>query len=153
MRATDDPNAVLNSVWDGITLSPFGARNEVIGLNLVLEAPTAEAAGVTVSLPSLTEPGGAAITTVPASGEGVFNYVGRNFELFYVRYLEIRGLSVDLAYNDYDERHIPERCQRPCDENGDAQPGTGWRDWPCHNKLYPEIAVPLEARHGCCIVY
>lgn len=142
LRATDDPNAALNSVWDGTGISLFGARNEVVAFNLVLEAPAADATNVNVSLISLAGPGGATITTVPASGDGVFNYVGRNIELFYVRYLEIRGLSV-LAYStSYDERHIPERCRRPYDENGI---GTGtWEDRPCHNQLYPDIAVPLE---------
>jgi hypothetical protein len=143
LRASHDPDAVLNSVWDGTTISLFGARNEVVAFNLVLEAPAADATDVNVSLKSLVGPGGASITIVPASGDGVFNYVGRNIELFYVRYLEIRGLSVDLAYNDYDERHIPERCRRPYDEG--TGEGTGlWEDRPCHNKLYPDIAVPLE---------
>ncbi|MBC8450421.1 MAG: DUF4091 domain-containing protein [Chloroflexi bacterium] len=142
LRATSDPNAVLSSAWDGTGISLFGARNEVVAFNLVLEAPTTSATNVSVSLVSLTGPGGATISTVPASSDGVFNYVGRSIELFYVRYLEIKGLSVDLAYNDYDERHIPERCRRPYDENGI---GTGdWEDRPCHNQFYPEIAVPLE---------
>jgi len=129
-------------VWDGTGISLFGAHNEVVSFNLVLEAPTTEALDVNVSLTSLTGPD-ASITTVPVSGDGVFNYVGRNIELFYVRYLEIRGLSVDLAYDDYDERHIPERCRRPYDEEIGEGTGT-WEDRPCHNKLYPEIAVPLE---------
>jgi hypothetical protein len=109
---------------------------------LVLEAPTADVAGVEVSLAELTGPDGAAITTRPAAGDDLFDYVGRDIELFYVRYLEIKGLSVDLAYGAYDERHIPERCRRPFDEDGS---GSGsWDDRPCHNRLYPEIAVPLE---------
>ena len=145
LRATADPAAVLNSAWDGTTVSLFGARNEVVSFNLVLEAATTEAANVDVSLTLLTGPDGASITTVPASGDGVFDYVGRNIELFYVRYLEIQGLSVDLAYEAYyDERHVPERCRRPHDGEGNATPGTGWNDRPCHNKFYPEIAVPLE---------
>jgi len=142
LRASDDPSAVYNSVWDGTGISLFGARNEVVAFNLVLEALASSAINVNVSLTSLIGPGGAAITTTTASGDGVFNYLGRNIELFYVRYLEIRGLSVDLAYNCYDERHIPERCRRPYDAEGY---GTGsWEDRLCHNKLYPEIAVPLE---------
>ncbi|MGD2147989.1 MAG: hypothetical protein PVH41_14940, partial [Anaerolineae bacterium] len=144
LRATSDPNAVRNSVWDGTGISLFGARNEVVAFNLVLEAPTTEAADTTVSLLALTGPGGASITTVPASGDGVFNYVGRNIELFFVRYLQIRGLSVDLAYDDYDERHIPERCRRPHNDEGEPVTGTGWEDRRCHDKLYPDIAVPLE---------
>lgn len=143
LRATYNPNAVHNSVWDGTTVYLFGARNEVVAFNLVLEAPAAEATGVTMSLASLTASNGASITTRPASGEDVFNYVGRNIELFYVRYLEIRGLSVDLAYEAYDERHIPQRCRRPYDpETGEGR--GGWEDRPCHNVLYPDIAVPLE---------
>jgi len=144
LRATNDPNAVRNSVWDGTRISLFGARNEVVAFNLVLEAPTTPAADTNVSLMSLTGPKGASITTVPASGDGVFNYVGRNIELFFVRYLQIRGLSVDLAYDDYDERHIPERCRRPHNDDGEPLTGTGWEDRPCHDKLYPDIAAPLE---------
>lgn len=143
LRATADPNSVLNSVWDGTTISLFGARNEVVAFNLVLEAPTADATNVSVSLTSLAGPDGAGITTTAATGAGVFNYVGRHIELFYVRYLQIKGLSVDLAYNDYDERHIPERCRRPSyDEYGNGS-GT-WQDRPCHDRFYPDIAVPLE---------
>jgi hypothetical protein len=145
LRATQDPQAVRNSSWDGTALSLFGARNEVVAFNLVLEAPTIEATQVTVSLPSLTGPGGTRITAIPAAGDGVFNYVGRNIELFYVRYLEIRGVSTDLFFlgYDYDERHIPERCRRPYDEETGEGHGN-WEDRPCHNKLYPDIAVPLE---------
>ncbi len=146
LRATTNPNAVHNSVWDGTTVSLFGARNEVAAFNLVLEAPTTKATHVNVSLTSLNGPGGSHITTRSASGNGVFDYVGRNIELFYVRYLEIKGLSTDLFFAgyDYDERHVPERCRRPYGADGEANPGTGWEDRPCHNKLYPDIAVPLE---------
>ena len=144
LRAVNDPDATLNSVWDGRSISLFGARNEVVSFNLVLEAPTTDAAGVDVTLTELTGPDGASITTRPASGDDVFNYVGRNIELFYVRYLEIKGLSTDLFYAgyDYDERHIPERCRRPYDADGEG--AGGWEDRACHNKFYPDIAVPLE---------
>ena len=145
LRATSDPNAVLNSAWDGSAITLFGARNEAVSFNLVLEAANADAPGVDVSLTALTGPGGATITTRPASGDDLFDYRGRNIELFYVRYLEIKGLSVDLSYEAYyDERHVPERCRRPNDGQGNADPNTGWNDRPCHNKFYPEIAVPLE---------
>jgi len=80
LRATNDPTSVLNAVWNGTRISLFGARNEVVSFNLVLEAPTADAANVTVSLPSLTGPGGFQIATRPASGDDLFNYVGRNEE-------------------------------------------------------------------------
>lgn len=144
LRATSDPSGVHNSVWDGASISLFGARNEVVAFNLVLEAPSTDATDVNVSLTSLVGPGGG-ITTTTASGDGVFNYVGRNIELFYVRYLEIKGISTDLFFSGYtyDERHIPERCRRPYD--GETGEGSGvWEDRDCHNKFYPDIAVPLE---------
>ncbi|MFQ5796540.1 MAG: hypothetical protein ACE5JP_16025 [Candidatus Bipolaricaulia bacterium] len=144
LRATHDPSAVLNLVWDGTGISLFGARNEVVAFNLILEAPMSSATNINVTLTSLAGPGGASLTTRAASGDDVFNYVERNIELFYVRYLEIKGLSTDLFYAgyNYDERHIPERCRRSYDAEGS---GSGrWTDRPCHNKFYPEIAVPLE---------
>ena len=143
LRATNDANAVRNSVWDGSGISLFGARNEVVSFNLVLEAPTSAANDVNVTLDSLVGPGGASITTRPASGDDLFDYVGRNIELFYVRYLQIRGIGTDMHYDGYtyDERHVPERCRRP----HVAEEGTGgWTDRPCHDKFYPDIAVPLE---------
>ena len=134
-----------NSVWDGTTISLFGARNEVVAFNLVIKASAAGAVDVDVDLTSLVGPGGIKFTTEPTSGDGLFNYVGRNIELFYVQYLEIKGISTDLFFTgyDYDERHIPERCRRPYD--GETGEGVGeWADRDCHNKFYPDIAVPLE---------
>ncbi len=142
LRATDDPSAVRNSVWDGTTVEVFGARNEVVSFNLILEASEGGAADIEVRLTSLDGPGGATIETRQATGNGVFNYVGRNIELFYIRYLAIEGLSI-LSYETYDERHIPENCRRP-HRNGNAVSGTGWEDRPCADRLYPDIAVPLE---------
>jgi len=144
LRATDDPDAVLNAVWNGTDISLFGARNEVVSFNLVLEAPSLDADSVDVQISVLTGPGGEAITTRPANGDDLFDYVGRNIELFYVRYLEIKGISTDLAFAGYayDERHIPQKCRRP--HNSEGEGSGSWQDRPCHNKFYPEIAVPLE---------
>lgn len=145
LRATNDPQAVINSEWDGAGISLFGARNEVVSFNLVLEAPTATATNVNIALTELAGPDDAVIATRPANGDDLFNFVGRNIELFYVRYLEIKGISTDLFFAgyDYDERHIPARCRRPYDEESGEGDGS-WEDRPCHNKAYPDIAVPLE---------
>ena len=146
LRATNDPANVLNSVWDGNKVSVFGAKNEVVAFNLILEAPTDAATNVTLSFDTLTGPGGASISSVSTSGDGVFNWVNRNIELFYIRYLEIKGLSTDLFYSNYDERHIPERFRRPW--TGDGEGSGTWEDRPDHNKFYPEIAIPIELVSG-----
>jgi hypothetical protein len=133
--------AVINHIWDGSTVTIKGAKNEVINFNIVIEAATQQANGVTVSFNTLTGPGGAVIQSTPTSGDGVFNWVGRPIELFYIRYLQIRGLS-HFGYETYDERHIPERMRRPWTGEGIGS-GT-WEDRPDHDKYYPDIAVPLE---------
>src|SRR4051812_17148806 len=90
LRATVNAAAVRNSAWDGSTVSIFGARNEVVSFNLILEA-AGGASNVTVSMNSLTGPSGAQIKSTPVTGDQVFSYVNRDIELFFVRYLPIKG--------------------------------------------------------------
>ncbi len=142
LRATENAQAVHNSVWDGTTIRVFGAQNESVSFNLILEAANTAANNVTVALSPLNGPNGAVIESQPTSGDGVFNWTQRPVELFYVRYLKIEGLSL-LSYNPwYDERHVPERMRRPWSGNGLGS-GT-WGNRPDHDKYYPDIAVPLE---------
>ncbi len=142
LRATTDAHAVVSSVWDGKTISVFGARNEVVAFNLVLEAGDKAVSHVDVAFNRLAGSGGAAIASSDVtSPDGVFNWVGRNIELFYIRYLPIQGLSL-LSYETYDERHVPQRMRRPF--TGEGIGSGGWVDRPDHDKEYPDIAVPLE---------
>lgn len=141
-RGTENlTGTVRNRVWDGSKISLFGARSEVVSFNLVLEAGNAAVSNVSVSFDSLTGPGGASIrNSAPASGNGVFNWVGRPIELFYTRYLQIRGIS-GFGWYRGDERQLPLRFQRP----HVANIGTGgWNDRPDHDKYYPDILVPHE---------
>lgn len=141
-RATADPASVLNSLWDGEKITIFGARNEVVSFNMVIEASIQNASNVKISFNRLTGPGGSEISSRTSPVNDLFDWRGRNIELFYIRYLQIKGLSL-LSYNAlYDERHVPERFRRPYTGEGDAT-GT-WADRPDHDKFYPDIAVPLE---------
>ncbi len=142
LRGTNNATTVHNSVWNGSAISVFGARNETVSFNLVLEAANSAASNVSVVFNRLTNASGHSIISTPTTGDGVFNWVGRPIELFYVRYLQINGLSL-IAYGTYDERQVPQRLERPW--NGPRGIGTGlWTDRPDHNKYYPDIAVPLE---------
>ncbi len=132
---------VMNRAWDGQAVRLSGARNEVVSFNLVLEAADAAASNVSVKFDTLTGPGGATISSAPTSGDGVFNWVGRNIELFYVRYLQIKGLSF-FGYYKGDERQVPVRFQRPW--TGQGQGSGAWTDRPDHDKFYPDIMVPIE---------
>lgn len=124
-----------NKVWDGTSVNIFGAKNEVVSFCLILEASDHDATDVSISLNELVGPGGYRLRGTP-SRDNLFQWKTREIELFYVRYLQIKGLS-RLSYETYDERHIPARFQRPG--------GTGtWFDRPDHDKFYPDIAVPIE---------
>ncbi len=139
--ATDAPASTANAAWDGETVTLFGARNEIVSFQLVLEAPARAAAGVRVGFDRLTGPGGHLIRSVTAQGDALWDWRNRDIELFYVRYLQIEGISTN-SWAYYDERHVPERMRRPHDAIGLAR--GGWADRPDHDKHYPEIAVPLE---------
>ena len=77
LRASSDSSAVLNSVWDGSTISVFGARYEIVAFNLIIEAPGSD---VEVIFNRLDGPNGVSITSRAASSEDVGNFVGRNIE-------------------------------------------------------------------------
>ncbi|MGZ3697089.1 MAG: hypothetical protein ACXWP5_03260, partial [Bdellovibrionota bacterium] len=150
-RGACDPLGMSNSVYkadrgDGKPqISLFGAKNEVVSFNLVIESMNADTSGVSVKFDTLSGSAGQ-ITSAPATKADVFDWTNRNIELFYVRYLQILGLS-RISYNPtYDERHVPARLRRPPVPNG--APGEAQGDWtsrPDHDKFYPDIAVPMEA--------
>lgn len=142
LRSTKGRN-VTSSTWDGRRITVFGARNEIVSFNLVLEAGERRAEALSLVFEPLSGPGGYRIETGDQSTRE-WGYTGKNVELFFVRYLEIKGLST-LSFNYWhaedDERNVPGRLQRPHDESGNGQ-GT-WSDRPDHNAGYPDIAVPL----------
>jgi hypothetical protein len=151
LRATAGAAAVANSVWDGKCIKPFGARNEVVSFNVVLEAATSKASKVAVSLSDLTGPGGVVLRSAPRPGGKLFDWTTTEAELFYVRYLQITGLS-QQAYGtlaSWQEATFPKRAQCPgmTQATPDSKPtgsGCAWAARPVANKFYPDIAVPLE---------
>lgn len=141
-RAWGNPAAVRNAAWNGQQVTLLAARNEVVSINLVLEAGGQDVPGVSVALDRLESDAGHSIgSLLPATADGVFDWTQRPIELFHVRYLQIRGLSL-VSYDLYDERHLPERFRRPW--SGEGEGIGGWADRPDHDAYYPEIAVPLE---------
>jgi hypothetical protein len=77
-----------NSVWNGERIKLFGARNEVIAFQLIIEAPSAGIHSLSASLHELAHESGAAITYAPPSVDPS-DYVGRPIQLFGVRYMNI----------------------------------------------------------------
>ncbi len=138
---------VINSVWDGERISTFAARNEVVSFNVVVDNNGPDLTGVSVDFTSLTN-GGYALTTTNTSAAALFDWNARPIEVFAVGYLKIHGLS-RIAYELYDETHIPEELRRPFQSFQPAAPAVGsgvWEDRQNHDKSYPDIAEPIEIR-------
>ena len=75
---------VINRTWDGHTIRLYGAHNEVISFNLVLEAAAAQASNVAVKFDTLRGPSGVSIESQHVAGRDVFSWVARPIELFSV---------------------------------------------------------------------
>ena len=145
LRANQNPAKVANNIWDGNKIILFGAQNEVVDFNLILEAGKTTADAVSIQFLSLTGPGGAEISSPAPDPSTIFNWTKRNIELFFVRYLQIKGLSYfgyTSGANGFDERIVPKGLQRPW--KGNPKATGGWTDRPNHDAFYPDIAVPLE---------
>ena len=145
-RAYDNNLAgTTNSVWDGSTVSLFGARNEVVSFVLIIEASDTPINGVTASFDTLNN-GEYTLSTTDHSATSLFDWNNRPIEVFAVEYLRIHGLS-RISYDIYDESHTPKDLQRPYVDNQPVSPAIGigtWQDRPKHDQSYPDIAVPQE---------
>jgi hypothetical protein len=74
-----------NEVWDGQRIRLFGARNEIVACQVILEAMGTGAEGVAVRLDSLTC-GTYAIANA-VRNEDPFDFVGRRIEFFTESYI------------------------------------------------------------------
>lgn len=76
-----------NTVWDGKRIRLFGARNEIIAFQLIVEAGATEIKQLSVALPELKL--GAHRIAYRAPGNDPSNSVGRPIQLFTVNYLNV----------------------------------------------------------------
>ena len=81
-----------NAVWDGSTVRLFGARNEVVAFQLILEAAGSGAGDVNVLLDSLRGPGYTIANR--STTDDPFNFVGRHIELFLEHYVNVTQRSL-----------------------------------------------------------
>ena len=85
----DNPNKNSNSAWDGHQIKIFGARNEIIAFQLIVEAGSEGIKRLTVSLPELRQQGGKARITYAPPALDPTNYVGRPIQLFSLNYMPV----------------------------------------------------------------
>jgi hypothetical protein len=89
----NNPNKDSNSAWDGHKIKIFGARNEVIAFQVIVEADQDGINHLTVVLPELSRQNGSASIKYTAPALDPTNYVGRPIEIFPVNYMNVETPS------------------------------------------------------------
>lgn len=101
--ALDHPLAARNGTFDGTTIELFGARNETVAFQVILEGGAAPTDDVTVRLDAVGAIENGATTNDPDS-----YFLHRNIELFEQIYLQIDQRSRGLVWETNGEPDWPE---------------------------------------------
>lgn len=78
-----------NTLWNNSTktISIFGAKNEMVGFQVILEGDAAGLSNVEVKINPLSKVGGSYQIKNAAGAQGPYDYVGKRLEVFQVWYL------------------------------------------------------------------
>lgn len=119
------PLAAGNSAWADGRVRLFGARNEVLAVQLIVEADAQGLEAVSVRLPELRQRGGVERIVYAPPGADPTDTVGRPIQLFALHYMQIPGpMTAHWIYRA---------------GTASAPKGTGWQ---------PVQIVPENARAG-----
>jgi glycosyl hydrolase family 123 len=89
----NNPNKRENSAWDAHKVKIFGARNEIIAFQLIIEADQLGIDRLSVALPQLAQKGGNSKITYAPPATDPTNYVGRPIQIFCVNYMNVETPS------------------------------------------------------------
>src|SRR4026209_1600799 len=78
----NNSNKRTNSAWDGHKVKIFGARNEIIAFQLIIEADPDGINRLAVALPQLVEKGGKSRISYAAPALDPTNYLARPIQIF-----------------------------------------------------------------------
>ena len=84
-----NPNKRGNSAWDGQKVKIFGARNEIIAFQLIVEAGQSGIEHLTAALPQGVHTGGESKISYTAPAADPTNYSGRPIQIFSVNYMNV----------------------------------------------------------------
>ena len=85
----NNANKQTNSAWDGHKVKIFGARNEIIAFQLIVEADQDGIARLSIALPQLLQKGGKARISYTVPVLDPTNYLARPIEIFSVNYMNV----------------------------------------------------------------
>ena len=89
----NNPNKSSNVAWDGHKIKIFGARNEIIAFQLIIEADNNGIDRLMVALAGLSQQGGKARINYTAPALDPTNYAGRPIQIFSVNYMNVETAS------------------------------------------------------------
>ena len=122
--ATNHPASARNSAWDGRVARVFGARNEIVAFQVIVEADAKGIGALSVRLDSLVSSSDRIVYRAPALDPT--DYAGRPIQIFAERYMNVTTPSHASWVYDRDSPAAP------------PDP-TGWK---------PVQLVPENARAG-----
>src|SRR5437870_4519375 len=85
----DNPNKTANSAWDGHKVKLFGARNELLAFQVIVEGGADGIRQLTAAMPELRLRGGRVRIAYKAPVADPTQYAGRPIQLFSVHYLNV----------------------------------------------------------------
>jgi hypothetical protein len=89
--ALSHPASGRNALWDGRTVRLFGARNEVVAFQVIVEADAGGVRELSVRLPELVSASDR-ITYAPPAADPT-NYVNRSIQIFTASYMHVSASS------------------------------------------------------------
>lgn len=122
--AQHHPLSARNSVWDGRAVRIFGAGNEIIAFQVIVEADARGIRELSLHLPSLSSDRNRIVYRAPAADPT--EYVDRPIQIFTVHYMDVRTASHASWVFEPDSPAAP-------------KDPTGWK---------PVQLVPENARRG-----
>ncbi len=87
------PYKAANSAWDGHKIKLFGARNEIVAFQLIVESSPAGIDKLSVTLSHLEQKGGNARIAYQPPNSDPTQYVGRPIQLFSENYMQVTAPS------------------------------------------------------------
>jgi glycosyl hydrolase family 123 len=84
-----NPYKASNSVWDGHSIKIFGARNEIIAFQLIIEANVRGIQKLSVGVPELKQRNGTAKIVYSHPASDPTQYAGRSIQLFSENYMHV----------------------------------------------------------------
>lgn len=143
-------SSTLNRTWDGKTITPFTAQNQVSGFEVIgCDTGGTDASSVTVVMSSMTCQGGTGIVSVVVSSLNVTDTSQRPIQTFSAWYVKNIGLSVfPWDHSQYEMRQYPVDLRAPCtvNVNNDCAPNSTpvWANLNYANYYIPNAWVPEE---------